>query len=86
MQHAAIAAVGGAQGNGAGLVSNTADRHSVRSADRSMYSGDSNWDTGEEDERATAASHMMEHHHRHYLHNSNHLHHAHFQSNNQDNE
>lgn len=84
VQHATLA-VGGAQN---GLAGNS-DRHSVRSADRSMYSGDSNWDTGEDEERAAATVHMMDHqhaaHHNHHHHNT-HLHHAHLQTNNQDNE
>lgn len=38
------------------------DRNSIRSADRSMYSGDSNW-AEEEDERASGQVHMIDHSH-----------------------
>lgn len=59
---------------------------SIRSADRSIYSGESNWETGEEEERAngTTAVHMIDHHrsphagHHHHHHHHHHLHnHAH---------
>jgi len=60
---------------------------SVRSADRSIYSGDSNWDTGEEEERAPGSNHVIGHsHHHHHRHHHPHLHHAHLQQDNQDNE
>lgn len=67
---------------------------SVRSADRSMYSGDSNWDTGEEDDAGDAAVHHIvnhshqhgHHHHHHQAHSHLSHHHPHLTQNNQDNE
>lgn len=71
-----------------------AEQSSVRSADRSMYSGDSNWDTGEEDDAGDATVHHIvdhshqhgHHHHHHHHHSHSGHHHPHLTQNNQDNE
>lgn len=52
---------------------------SVRSADRSMYSGESNWDTGEDDDKQQqmVRAHPHAHHHHHHQAHGHHHHHHH---------